>query len=544
MTEQSVVRSIFQGSIDESLVFPFPRVGPEEQRNTTAVVDTVRTFLDKRVSAAKTDNDQAIDAAVMHGMKALGLFGMIIPEAYGGIGLGARSYARVMQQIAACDASLAVTLGAHQSIGLKGILLFGTEAQKKAYLPRLATGESVAAFALTETGAGSDAAAIRTRAEPLSGGDFVLNGSKVWITNGGIADVFTVFAKMPSAGDRPKLTAFIVERGMGVTTGPSDHKLGIRGSSTTEVWLDDVRVPAGNVLGEVGRGFKVAMEVLNSGRLSLAAGCVGASKRLVDLAVGRALERTTFGRAIADYGLIKDKIAEMMAGTFAIESMTYLTAGLLDTVGGSWPLECAACKVYGSETRWRTVNDALQIAGGSGYMQDHPYERMLRDSRINMIYEGTNEVLRAYVGLVGLQMPAAVAGRHSRVTKAHPVLAREARVLERFAAELRDRIDETVQWCGRDIADKQHAQGRVADMAMDLFAIGACLSRTTSALQARGESEACREVELCQSVVASAERRLDRTARSFADNDDERRDAVASRACADGGYPLDVFWGL
>src|SRR6185295_6739836 len=233
----------------------------------------------------------------------------------------------------------------------KAILLYGTEAQKSEYLPKLASGEHVAAFALTEPSAGSDAAAIQTRAEPLSDGSgYVLNGSKIWITNGGFADVFTVFARTsPPEGGKPKITAFIVERGMGVKSGPPEHKLGIRGSSTTEVFFEDVKVPKKNVLGEAGRGFKVAMEVLNSGRLGLAAGCVGGCKRLLKMAIERVQERKAFGRPIGEFGLIKDKIAVMMADTFAIESMTYLTAGLVDGHVSDYSLESAFYEASATE---------------------------------------------------------------------------------------------------------------------------------------------------------------------------------------------------
>src|SRR5262249_18219796 len=217
------------------LVYPFPEQSREERDNTAMIIDSIKRYIEANVDPAKIDHDQVIPDSVINGMKELGLFGMIIPQEYGGIGLSSSSYARVVQEVAGYDASLAVTLGAHQSIGLKGILLFGNEQQKTEYLPKLATGEHVAAFALTEPSAGSDAAAIQTRAEPFSGGGYVLNGSKIWITNGGFADVFTVFARTsaPEAGQKPKITAFIVDRSMGVKNGPPEHKLGIRGSSTT-----------------------------------------------------------------------------------------------------------------------------------------------------------------------------------------------------------------------------------------------------------------------------------------------------------------------
>jgi acyl-CoA dehydrogenase family protein 9 len=572
MNEQSFMKSLFHGVIAEELIFPFPELGRDERDNTAMILDSVRKFAEANVDPARIDREQVIPPAVIDSMKELGLFGMIIPQEYGGIGLSSRSYARIVQEVAGYDASLAVTLGAHQSIGLKAILLFGTEAQKNEYLPKLASGEHVAAFALTEPSAGSDAAAIQTRAERTADGDgYVLNGSKIWITNGGFADVFTVFARTsaPERGQKPRITAFIVERGMGVRNGPPEHKLGIRGSSTTEVFFEDVHVPAKNVLGEPGRGFKVAMEVLNSGRLGLAAGAVGGCRSLIKMAVERVQERKAFGRPIGQFGLIMDKVAVMMAETFAIESMTYLTAGLVDAQVQDYSLESAICKIYASETLWRVVNETLQIAAGIGYMQEYPYERMLRDSRINLIFEGTNEILRCFVALSGMQGPgkelaevvralrepikgfgllsdfavrkARTTLRRERMTKAHPVLSKEAVIFEEYTSELMKNLDKVLRKHGREIAEMQYTQKRVAEMAMDLYAIASCLSRTTRAIEKRGEEGARKEIDLTTIFVASAERRLEEIVRSFDKNDDELRKSVASRTYADGGYTFDVI---
>jgi acyl-CoA dehydrogenase family protein 9 len=572
MNEQSFMKSLFHGIIAEELIFPFPDLGRDERDNTAMILDSVRKFAEANVDAARIDREQTIPRDVLEGMKELGLFGMIIPQEYGGIGLSSRSYARIVQEVAGYDASLAVTLGAHQSIGLKGILLFGTEAQKNEYLPKLASGEHVGAFALTEPSAGSDAAAIQTRAEASGdGGSYVINGSKIWITNGGFADVFTVFARTspPERGQKPKITAFIVERGMGVRNGPPEHKLGIRGSSTTEVYFEDVKVPRQNILGEPGRGFKVAMEVLNSGRLGLAAGAVGGARRLIKMAVERVQERKAFGRPIGEFGLIMDKIAVMMAETFAIESMTYLTAGLVDAKVPDYSLESAICKVYASETLWHVVNETLQIAAGIGYMQEYPYERALRDSRINLIFEGTNEILRCFVALSGMHGPgkeladvvramrepikgfgllsdfavrkARTTLRRERMTRAHPVLSKEAVVFEEYTSELMKNVDKVLRKHGREIAEMQYTQRRVAEMAMELYAIASCLSRATRAIEKRGEEGARREIDLTTIFVASAERRLEEIVRSFDKNDDELRKSVASRTYADGGYGFDVI---
>jgi acyl-CoA dehydrogenase family protein 9 len=570
MIEESFMKAVFHGVIEESVVFPYPEPGPVEVDNLNAMLDSVRRFFAANVDSAKIDRDHAIGDSVIAGLKDLGLFGLLIPEAHGGIGLSVTGYARVMQEVAGLDASVAVTLGAHQSIGLKGLLLFGTTEQKKRYLPRLATGEMMAAFALTEPGAGSDAAAIQTRAEKTADG-YVLNGSKIWITNGGYADLFTVFARTSPAdeGAKPRITAFLVERGQGVKNGPNEHKLGIRGSSTTEVYFEDVHVPLANVLGEPGRGFKVAMEVLNSGRLGLASGCVGACKRLIKLAVERVQERKAFGRPIGEFGLIKDKIASMMADTFALESMTYMTTGLVDKAVTDYSVESAICKVYGSETLWRVVNETLQIAAGIGYMQEYPYERMLRDSRINLIFEGTNEILRCFIALSGMQGPgrelvevaramrepikgfgllsdfairkARTALGRERMTTAHALLNREGVVFEEYTAELAKNVDKALRKHGKNIAEMQYTQKRVAEMAIDLYAIACVIARTTKAIQRRGVEGARREIDLTTIFVASAEKRLHEAAAAFDKNDDELRKVVASKAYADGGYPFDVL---
>jgi acyl-CoA dehydrogenase family protein 9 len=572
MLEQSFMKALFHGSIAEDLVYPYPQTPSDERENTRLVLESVRKFCEAQVDSVKIDREHKIPDEVLTGMKDLGLFGMLIDPRYGGIGLSATSYARVTEEVAGLDASLAVTLGAHQSIGLKGILLFGTEAQKERYLPTLATGERVAAFALTEPSTGSDAAAIQTRAElSADGTHYVLNGSKIWITNGGIADVFTVFARTsaPEEGAKPRITAFIVERGPGVTNGPSEHKLGIRGTSTTEIFFEDVKVPVENVLGEPGRGFKVAMEVLNSGRLGLAAGAVGLCKRLIKMSVDRVQERKAFGRNIGEFGLIKDKISSMMADTWALESATYLTAGLVDTKVVDYSLESAICKVVGSETAWRVVNETLQIAAGIGYMEDYPYERMLRDARINLIFEGTNEILRCFIALSGMQGPgkeladvvramrepikgfgllsdfalrkARTRFGRERMSRAHPLLSREAVLFEEFTQELAKAVEKVLRKHGREIAEMQFTQKRLAELAMDLYCIAACLSRTTQAIERRGEEGARREIDLTTLFCNAAEGRMRAIVAGFERNDDELRKGVASRTYTDGAYPFDIL---
>jgi acyl-CoA dehydrogenase family protein 9 len=569
MTE-SFMKSAFFGVIAESLLFPYPEMNAAETDQLHLVLGTLRKFFAQSVDSKTIDREQTIPAEVLEGVKGLGLCGMLIPQDLGGAGFSTSAYARVMQEIGGLDGSVAVMLGAHQSIGYKGLLLFGTDDQKKRYLPRLATGEMLAAFALTEPSAGSDAAAIRTHAEVQPDGSYRLEGSKIWITNGGVADLFTVFARTSPRDEavKPKITAFLVERAFGVKNGPNEHKLGIRGSSTTEVSFDGLRIPAENVLGEPGRGFKVAMEVLNSGRLGLASGCVGLSKHLIKLATERVQERSAFGRPIGEFGLIKDKISHMLAETYALESMVYMTTAMVDR-GQDFSIESAICKVYGSETLWRVVNETLQIAAGIGYMQEYPFERHLRDARINLIFEGTNEILRCFIALSGMQGPgealvevakamrepikgfgllsdfairkARTALGRERISRAHALLNREVVVFEEYAVELGRNCEKVMRKHGKNIAEMQYTQRRIADMAIDLYGVACVLSRTTRVLDKRGEEGARRELDLTGMFVNMAQKRLAMNVASFERNDDEVRKAIADRAYVDGGYPFDVI---
>jgi acyl-CoA dehydrogenase family protein 9 len=571
LMNESFMKNLFFGVIAEGVVFPYPTRPEAEVGLIGPMLENVRRFFAKEVDSAKIDRDEAIPRDVLAGLKALGLFGLLVPPEYGGRGLTHSGYARVLQEVTGLDASVGMTVAAHQSIGLQGLLLFGNDEQKRRFLPALATGERIAAFALTEAGAGSDAAAIQTLAEPDGAGGYVLHGSKIWTTNGGLADVFTVFARTSrdDHGAKPRITAFLVERGPDVTTDPSEPKLGVAGASTATLHLDGARVPAANVLGDTGRGFKVAMEVLNSGRLSLASGCVGASKTLIQLVVERVQARRAFARSLGELGLIKDKIATMLAETFALESATYLTTGLVDQGVGDCSVESAICKVLGSETLWRVANEAAKIAGGSGYMRGPPYERLLRDARVNLVFEGTNEILRCFIALSGMQGPgqelvevaramrepikgfgllsdfairrARSALGRERLTRHHPILNREAVVFEEYSAELAKVVDRVLRKHGKDIAEMQFTQKRTAEMAIELFAIAAVVSRTTRAIERRGEEGARREIDLTSVFVNAAERRLAATLAAVDRNDDELRKTVASRAYDDGGYPLDVL---
>ena len=566
------MRSLFHGAIDEEVLFPFPEMPAVERESVGLILTSLRAHFAAHVDSQQIDREERISEAVLEGMKQLGLFGLMIPAAQDGLGLSPSGYMRVLQEVAAFDLSIGFTVGWHQSLGAAAIMLFGSQAQRRTYLPRLATGERVAAFALTEPSAGSDAGSIKTLAEPTADkSGYVLRGTKTWVTNGGFADLFIVFARTSGTDEsaRPRMTAFIVERGPGVRAGSEEPKLGLRGMSAPEVVFDDVFVPKECVLGEVGRGWRCAMTIMNHGRLALAALSIGAAEAMLKHAVERARDRRAFGRSIGEFSLIKDKIAMMMANLYALESATYLTAGLAEGRLGSFSIEAAVCKVLGSETLWGVVNETLQIAGGAGCWRGLPYERLLRDARGLQISLGTNEVLRCFIALSGMQGPAkalaevvravrqpmrgigpigdfalrkarAVLGRE-RLSRVHPALVREAAWFEELAGDLAVQVEGVVRRRGPDLEERQPVLARVADIAIDLYAMAACIARASRAISHRGEEGARREVDLTALFCAAARARIRQRTSEIERNDDELRAVVASRAYADGNYPLDVL---
>ena len=360
--------------------------------------DMVRRFADQEIRplARQIDEKEEVPRTLLAQAAELGLLGVVFPEEYGGGGMGETGYCIVLEEVARACASTATVIGGHQSIGAMALHLFGTEEQKRRYLPRLARGELIAAFALSEAEAGSDAGSLRTEAIRGDGG-WRLSGEKTWITNGNIADVMAVFAVTDRSRGTRGISAFLIETAWpGFRVGKPEDKMGIRGSGTVSIYFDDLAVPEENLLGRPGDGFRIAMRTLECGRLTLAAGCLGQAKEALEISLAYAKQRVTFGKPIGHHQAIQAMLADMATDVYMMESAVYRTAWLADQ-GKSFGREASIAKLFCSEALDRVVDKGLQIHGGVGYTREYAIERLYRDSRINRIFEGTSEIQRIVI---------------------------------------------------------------------------------------------------------------------------------------------------
>merc|ERR1719204_894246 len=411
VTSNSFVQNVFRGVIEPTQMFPFPVALDEEQReNLEMLVPIAERVMEEQNDPLLNDQLESVPEDTVNALRELGAFGLQVPVELDGVGLTNTQYARLTEVVGGNDLGVGIFIGAHQSLGFKGILLAGTPEQKEQYLPKLATGEQFAAFALTEPSSGSDAGSIKTRAVLNEAGThWILNGAKIWISNGGIAEIFTVFAKTPIVDPitgtvTDKVSAFIVERSFGgVTNGPPEKKMGIKCSNTAEVYFENTPIPVENVLRAPGDGFKVAMEILNNGRFGMGTALSGTMRSVIKKATDHATQRVQFGTRIDSYGGVQEKIARMSMLHYATESMAYMVAGVMDQGHKEYQLEAAISKVFSSEAAWYVTDEAIQILGGNGYMKALGLEKVMRDLRIFRIFEGTNDILRLFIALSGIQ---------------------------------------------------------------------------------------------------------------------------------------------
>lgn len=402
-------KQLFFGHYLSEAISPFPKLAGEEALACEEFLKKVRTFADREIDPDAIDRKAEIPESVIQGLAQLGVLGMTVSKEHGGLGMSQRAYCKVTEEIAKRCGSTALYINVHQSIGLKAVLLFGTPEQQKKWLRPLAEGHYKAAFSLTEPNAGSDAGGIETRAvyDPVKK-VFRINGKKQWTTNGSLADVLTLMAKTEvktAKGIEEKVTAFLVSPTMPGfhITHPALEKVGMRGTRTTNLEFKDMEVPEENVLGKLGNGLKICLTVLDFGRTTFGSTCTGSAKYLVERAIAHAKTRYQFKRPLASFPLVKKKIATMSALAYAMDATTQLTAGLIDAGVEDIMLESALLKVFASEAQWQILYDTMQIFGGRCFFTDQPFERMMRDARLNMIGEGSNEVLRAFIAVVGLR---------------------------------------------------------------------------------------------------------------------------------------------
>lgn len=573
----SFMRSLCMGRIEQDVICPFPTISDAEKETLGDIGGALAGLLGPRAEDFRRwDVAGELPEEFIDELKEFGMFGLVIPEQHGGMGLGNMAYSRTLQEVAKYDATVAVTIGAHSSIGMRGLLLFGTKDQCDRYMGKLASGEMIAAYCLTEPGAGSDAAAVKTTAVK-EGDHWVLNGNKLWITNGGMADFFTVFAKTAEEGGRGKMTAFIVTKDMeGVSIGPHEDKMGLRANPTTTVHFDNVKVPDNNVLGEPGQGFKIAMMILNSGRTGLGGGSVGAMKRLIGLATKQANERKTFGQPISSYGLIKKKIGQMVIDCYTSEAVVTMVGGLIDAGYKEYQVEAAISKVYATECLWRTADEALQIAGGNGFMREYPYERIVRDCRINRIFEGTNEILRLLIALTAMNEVASQLQELSATMKGifndpikgfgvlsdyarkhaalrigiggqakceglHEAIQDQAQIFEEETRYLAQAADRILRKHGKAIIGKQFASHRLAEIMIDLFVMACTISRVQASIEAKGVDAAAREIDILRMFTRDAKVRIKHNFRRIDNNDDEMMKALAEDAFQAEGFRWDTI---
>ncbi len=571
----SFVRGIFSGAIHDALLFPFPASlgerDPEEARTVQRLLREMERMRDAGlIDPARFDEEETIPEETIRALAESGWLGLSIPREYGGLGLSPAAYAHVFGAISSLDASVGVLIGVHCGLGSKAIVLFGSDAQKARYLPMLARGETLAAYALTEPETGSDAQNIVTQARPNDDGSWTLTGRKHWIGNGHRAGVIATFAQTPvERGGKTVLrpTAFVIRPDMpGFSVAATVRKLGIRGSTQAELLYDNLRVPGDHVLGTVGKGFSVAVKVLNGGRMTLAAGCTAGTKGLLKEMVEFAEARVQFRRPIADFEITQRKLARTASDLYAADAMLGELTRLAEHPDGEYALEAACCKVFASEMLWRAADEMVQIGGGRGYVKPYPYERQLRDARINRIFEGTNEILRLFISLNGIQGPAAqlkelgialqrplqnlglisglaasrlksrLGGTPTLDVELHPRLEKHARHFEKHVAELKDGGERVIRRYRKQVIEKQQELERLSDMAIELFATACVIARTQQLLIERGEEDCAHELALCDLFVVEAGRRFRASRLAIESAQDETRREVARNVRARQGY--------
>ena len=586
----SFVAGLFMGRLDADQVFPYPEQSREDREKGDAFLKRLERFLREHVDPDEIDRTGEIPQDVIDELGRMGAFGIKISTEYSGLGLSQTNYSRAAMMLASYDANLTALVSAHQSIGVpQPLIMFGTEDQKKRFLPRVAKGE-ISAFALTEPGVGSDPATMTTRAEPTpDGNEFVINGEKLWCTNGVKAGVIVVMAKTPpkmvNGKAKNQITAFIVDMNTpGIEVTHRCHFMGLRALYNGVVKFTNVRVPRENIVWGEGKGLRVALSTLNTGRLTLPAACVGAAKRCLRIVKKWCNERVQWGAAIGKHATIADKVAQIAANTFAMEAMTLYAASLVDKdKKADIRLEAAVCKLWGTEMAWKIVDETMQIRGGRGYEtadslkargeEPVPVERFMRDCRINTIFEGSSEIMRLFIAremldphlkvsgaVLNSQLPPKVrlqaalkaglfyAGWYprqwlplgTRIPGSLPgALKRHLKYASKTSRRLARRLFHAMVKCGPKLEREQVLLGRFVDIGAELFAIAATCARAQSVFKAGTDEEKAEVVALADYFCASARLRIERNFDGLTQNTDRQGYKVAQQVLKKGPKTLE-----
>ena len=557
-------RALYFGHFLGDKLLPYPDIHADTEGN--AVLEELSIFCEKKIDPVAIDRTSRIPDEVIEGLGRMRILGACLPKSTGGLGMSQTQYCRLVERLAGHCGSTSLFVNAHHSIGPRAIVLFGNEEQQKQWLPKLATGEWISAFALTEPEAGSDAGNVQTIATPSEDGTgYRLNGQKRWITNGGIAQALTVMARTPVEGsDKTKVTAFLVSPdmpGFEVVEERMD-KCGVRGTATGRLAFHDMFVPRENVLGDLGKGLKIALTVLDYGRTTFGASCTGAAKFCVERAIKHCNTRVQFQQSLGNFELVKQKLAYMKAGAFAMESATYQTAALMDSGDGDYMVETAMLKVFATEVVWEIINDTIQLFGGKGYFTDEPFERMMRDARINTIGEGANDVLKVFIAAVGMRdvgmdlqgvlqalkspfgnvstlsrfakrkLGSLVVSPHVPVKSA--ILTDDAAKLGGIVGKLGSNVERLLRKYQEDIVDSQYHLRRIADVATEIYVSASVLKRLDFLLTGSNGQASAREEALLTGryYLRTARRRMQQNLHDLWSNDDQETTTLADQILA------------